>query len=123
MKIVRISTFDDIAGAGAAITAHPLHRGLLELGENSTMLVEQHTRQDPPRTRFFTRIGCYLLQDKSRGVIRPICSIAQRTRKSLLVTGLGKLYEALTDPQVRAAAPRAVPLPDTVHSLVPALSV
>ncbi len=52
MKIVHISTCDDIIGAGAAIAAYRLHRGLLRLGHDSSMFVA-HRRQDDPTVTAF----------------------------------------------------------------------
>ena len=52
MKIVHVSTYDDITGAGAAIAAYRLHRGLLRLGFDSRMFVA-HRRQDDPTVTAF----------------------------------------------------------------------
>ncbi|SRR5712692_3955704 len=45
MKVVHLSNFDD--GDGASIAAYRLHRGLLRLGHDSTMLVAEKRTEDP----------------------------------------------------------------------------
>jgi glycosyltransferase involved in cell wall biosynthesis len=45
MKVVHLSNFDD--GDGASIAAYRLHRGLLRLGHDSTMLVAEKRTADP----------------------------------------------------------------------------
>jgi glycosyltransferase involved in cell wall biosynthesis len=45
MKIVQLGNFDD--GDGASIAAYRLHRGLLRLGHDSTMLVAEKRTEDP----------------------------------------------------------------------------
>jgi glycosyltransferase involved in cell wall biosynthesis len=50
MKVVHLSNFDD--GDGASIAAYRLHRGLLHLGHDSTMLVAEKRTVDPTVQHF-----------------------------------------------------------------------
>src|SRR4030095_11086578 len=45
MKVVHLGNFDD--GDGPSLAAYRLHRGLLRLGHDSTMLVAEKRTEDP----------------------------------------------------------------------------
>jgi hypothetical protein len=75
MKVVHLSNFDD--GDGASIAAYRLHKGLLRLGHDSTMLVAEKRTEDPtvqtfePPRDLFSRLRRRLRRQRiSRSLVR-----------------------------------------------------
>jgi len=115
MKIVHISTYDDISGAGAAIAAYRLHRGLLRLGHDSSMFVAQR-RQDDPRVTPFVPPMDFRRRLRRRLRYEQITRSFARYR-----TSRPDGYEMFTDDRTRHGADLLAQLPDcevvNVHSI------